>query len=73
MINLNAKRRNQIGASILEYAIALALLGIAFFWAGRYLQRGAEERGNMTMDAGRDLVPCHESLPIAGMGSDACK
>lgn len=66
-------KKCQRGASMTEYALALALLAIAFVWAGRALQRSSEERGNMSMNAARDMVPCDPSLPLSGVDPDVCK
>lgn len=52
------KFRNQSGASIIEYAIALAILAVVFLVFSVSLRRTGQERAAESVNSVRSTTPC---------------
>ncbi len=64
--------RNDSGAAMLEYAMALGLLAGIFLAASIYLRRASEERANLSHRATTTTLPC-ETGALGAMGNrDEC-
>ena len=49
---------NELGATLVEYIMASAILVLALLWVNDMLVDAAETRGNQAADAVSDMVPC---------------
>ena len=49
---------NELGATLVEYIMATAILVLALLWVNDMLVDAAETRANQAADAVSDMVPC---------------
>ena len=70
--NCNSETSRERGASLVEYAIAAAILVAVFAVAGKTLFNSAVSRGNSSADTVRTAVPCENGSALSQAGADAC-
>ena len=50
--------KSELGASMVEYALALGLLAAVFIFAFQLLYLSADDRAQSSVEAVKDMVPC---------------
>lgn len=56
------RRSNEIGASLVQYIIALAIMLVVFIAASQYLENARALRAASSTEVGADFVPCNKDL-----------
>lgn len=69
----NIWSNKESGAAIVDYVIALAILGTAFIVGGLALQKATEDRAEGSRKTIESMVPCKPGGPVEAISADACK
>lgn len=66
------KDANRRGATMVEYALALAILAFAFIAASRFLTVSSSRRYDRAVNPVRNMAPCGNLGTSAGLGGSEC-